>query len=134
MVCCGLPVGRGVGHHARSIHLGDLDFSTALSLESHRHLHISIIDSIVGEVPTVLLTFFVRDPFLRYIPHRPLAYPAETTTVVKRFQFRPVFFFQSSPAFAPPECYVDNNRLIEPATHVHRNPFVTEHLPVRGVE
>ena len=45
MACFGLPVGRGVGHHAPSIRLGDLDFSIALSLESHRHLRISIIDS-----------------------------------------------------------------------------------------
>jgi hypothetical protein len=55
MVCVGLPAFRGVGHHAPSIFLGDLDFSIALSLESHRHLRISIIESIVGEFPAVLL-------------------------------------------------------------------------------
>jgi hypothetical protein len=55
--CCGLLVGHGVGHYAPSIHLEDLDFSIALSLESHRHLRISIIDSIVGEFSAVLLTF-----------------------------------------------------------------------------
>jgi hypothetical protein len=57
MVCCGLPVGRGVGHHAQSIRLGDLDFSITLSLENHRHLRTSIIDSIVGEFGAVLLAF-----------------------------------------------------------------------------
>jgi hypothetical protein len=55
MVCCGLPPTRGVGHHAPTIRLGDLDSSIALSLESHPHLRISIIDSIVGEFPAVLL-------------------------------------------------------------------------------
>jgi hypothetical protein len=58
MVCCGLSVGGGDGHHAPTIRLGDLDFSILMSLgESHRHLHISIIDSIEGEIPAVLLTF-----------------------------------------------------------------------------
>jgi hypothetical protein len=58
MVCCGLSVCRGVGHHGPRIRLGDLDVSIArLSLESHRHLRISIIDSIVGEFPAVLLVF-----------------------------------------------------------------------------
>jgi hypothetical protein len=85
-------------------------FSIALSLESHRHLRTSIIDcsSIAGElVSSSSSNLFVRDrsvSLLLYIPHRPLAHPAETT-VVKRFQYLPVFFFQS-PAFAPPECYV----------------------------
>jgi hypothetical protein len=51
-----LPVDRGVGHHAPSIRLGDFDFSIMLSLESHRHLRTSIIDSIVGELVAVLLT------------------------------------------------------------------------------
>jgi hypothetical protein len=74
MVCCGLPVERGVGHHAPSIRLGNLDFSITLSLESHRHLRTTIIDSI-----------FVRDPFLSYIPHRHVAHPAETA-IEKRFQ------------------------------------------------
>jgi hypothetical protein len=122
MVCCGLPIGRGVGHHAASIRLGDLDFSIALSLESHRQLRTSIIDSIVAEFPAALLTtclFVIR--FLCYIPHRPIAHPAETT-LVKRFQFLPVFFFQS-PAFAPPECHDNNNRLIEPAPDVYRDLF-----------
>jgi hypothetical protein len=57
MVCYGPPVGRGVGQHAPSIRLGDLDSSITLILESHRHLRTSIIDSIVGEFPAVLLTF-----------------------------------------------------------------------------
>jgi hypothetical protein len=42
MVCCGLPVGRDVGHHAPSIRLGHLDFSIALSFESHRHIRITM--------------------------------------------------------------------------------------------
>jgi hypothetical protein len=132
MVCCGLPTARGVGHHAPSIRLGDLDSSIALSLESHGHLLISIIDSFGGEFPAVLLVSSFCDPSLRSAPHRLPAYPAETT-VVKRFQFRPVFFFQS-PAFASPECYIDNNHCIEPATDVHPNLFVAEHLPVHRVE
>jgi hypothetical protein len=53
--------------------------------------------------------------------------------VVKRFQSRPVFFFQS-PAFASPECYIDNNRLIDPATGIDQNLFVTECLPLHRVE
>jgi hypothetical protein len=57
MVCCGLPVGCGVGHHEPSIRLGDLDFSITLNLGSHRHLRTSIIDSIVGEFAAVLLAF-----------------------------------------------------------------------------
>jgi hypothetical protein len=56
MVCCGLPIGRGVEHHAPSIRLGNLGFSITLSLESHRHLRTSIIDSIVGEFAVILLT------------------------------------------------------------------------------
>jgi hypothetical protein len=66
MVCVGLPTFRGVGHHAPSILLGDLDFSIALlSLESHWHLCISIIDSIVGKFPAVLLVslFVIRFSF-----------------------------------------------------------------------
>jgi hypothetical protein len=119
MVCVGLPAFRGVvGHHAPSILLGDLDSFIALSLESHRYLRISIIDSIVGDFPAVRSSsLFVRDPFLLYIPHRPPAYLAETTTVVKRFQFQRVLFFQG-PAFAPLECYIDNRRLLEPFTDV----------------
>jgi hypothetical protein len=93
----GLPVGRGVRQHAPSIRLGDPDAFIALSLESHRHLRISIIDAIVGEFPAVLLVFSFVIPFLRHIPHRPPAYPAETT-VVKRFQFRPVFLL-AEPSF-----------------------------------
>jgi hypothetical protein len=49
MVCRRLPAGRGVGEHAPSIRLGDRAFFIALSFESHRHLRISIIESIVGE-------------------------------------------------------------------------------------
>jgi hypothetical protein len=52
--------------------------------------------------PAALLSnLFVRDPFLCYIEHRSLAHPAETT-VVKRFQFLPFFFFQSL-VFTDPE-------------------------------
>jgi hypothetical protein len=46
---------RVVGHHAASIRLGDLDISIALTLESHRSLRTSIIDSIVGEFPAALV-------------------------------------------------------------------------------
>jgi hypothetical protein len=53
--------------------------------------------------------------------------------VVKRFQFRPVFFFHG-PAFASSECYIVNNRLIDPATNGAWDLFVAEHLPVHGVE
>jgi hypothetical protein len=63
MVCCGLPACRGVGHHAPSIRLGDLDFSIVLSLVNHRNLRSSItIDSIVGEFSAALLTnsFVIR--------------------------------------------------------------------------
>jgi hypothetical protein len=69
MVCCGLPVGRSVGHHAPSIRLRDLDFSIMLSLESHRHLRTSIIDSIVGGVAALLLTFsfVIRFSFISHI-------------------------------------------------------------------
>jgi hypothetical protein len=38
--------------------------------------------------------------------------------MVESFQFGPVCFFQC-PA-APPECYIHNNRLIEPATDIDR--------------
>jgi hypothetical protein len=55
IVCWGLPTGRGVGHHAPSISLGDLDAFITLSLQSHRHLRIPIIDSIVVEFATLLL-------------------------------------------------------------------------------
>jgi hypothetical protein len=79
MVCCGLPVGRPVEHHAPSIRLlGDLDFSIALSLESHRHLYTFIIDSIVG-------VFVIRFSAMSHIFKLHMD-PAETT-VVKRFQF-----------------------------------------------
>jgi hypothetical protein len=47
MVCFGFPAFRGVGHHAPRIFLGDLDFSIALSLESHRHLRISMLNVIL---------------------------------------------------------------------------------------
>jgi hypothetical protein len=57
MGCCGLLVGRRVRHHAPSIRLGDLDFSSTLNLESHRQFRTNIIDSIVGEFAAVLLTF-----------------------------------------------------------------------------
>jgi hypothetical protein len=63
MVCCGFPVGR---------RLGDLDFS--ISLESHRHLRTSIIDSIEGEFAAALLTFSFVILF-------------SAISMVKRFQF-----------------------------------------------
>jgi hypothetical protein len=66
MVCCDLPVGRGVGHHAPSIRLGDLHFSSTLSLESHQHLRPSIIDSIMGEFAAVLLAISFVIPI--YLP------------------------------------------------------------------
>jgi hypothetical protein len=71
MVNCGLPTARGVEHHAPSIRLGDLDSLIALSLESHRHLRISIIDSIVGEFPAVLLvpSFVIRLSVMPHIVH-----------------------------------------------------------------
>jgi hypothetical protein len=56
LVCCCLPACLEYGHHAPSIRLGDLDSSIALSLEIHRHLRTSVIDSIVGEFPEVILT------------------------------------------------------------------------------
>jgi hypothetical protein len=66
-------------------------------------------------------------PFLSYIPHRFSAHPAETA-MVERFQFEPVCFlsFQCPAAFASPECYMDDNRLIETATDIDRDPFVAE--------
>jgi hypothetical protein len=75
-----------------------------LSLESHRHLRVSITDSIVGEPATILLTYlFVLDPFLCYIPYRQPTHLAEIS-MVERFQFGSVCFFQC-PAFASPEYY-----------------------------
>jgi hypothetical protein len=67
----GLPAGRGVGHYAPSTRLGDHDSFIALSLESHRHLRISIIESIVGEFATVLLTcsFVIRFSATSHIVH-----------------------------------------------------------------
>jgi hypothetical protein len=56
MACCNFPVGRGAGHHAPSIRLGDLDFSITLSLEPSASSY-SIIDSIAGAFVAVLLTF-----------------------------------------------------------------------------
>jgi hypothetical protein len=50
----GLLVRHDVGHHAPNIRLRDLDSSIALSLESHRHLRISTIDSIVAEFPAAI--------------------------------------------------------------------------------
>jgi hypothetical protein len=43
------PTGRGVVHHAPRIRLGDIGGFITLSLESHRHLRVSINESIVGE-------------------------------------------------------------------------------------
>jgi hypothetical protein len=76
MVCCGLHVGRGFGHNAPSIRLGDLDFSIKLNLESHRHLRASIIESIVGEFAAALLTFSFVIRFSFNILRRPVTHPA----------------------------------------------------------
>jgi hypothetical protein len=48
--------------HAPRIRLGDLDCFITLSLESHRHLRVSINESIVGESATIPLTcsFLIR--------------------------------------------------------------------------
>jgi hypothetical protein len=51
----GIPVYRTVV--LNTMRRGDLDFSIVLSLESHRHVRISIIDSIVDAFPAVLLTY-----------------------------------------------------------------------------
>jgi hypothetical protein len=88
---------NGVGHHAPSIRLGDLDFSIALSLESHRHLRTSIIDSIAGEFPEALLTC----SFVIHLISSTCTSCGDSCAVVKPFQFPPVFFLQS-PAFTPP--------------------------------
>jgi hypothetical protein len=71
MVYYDFPIGRGVGYHAPSIRLGDLDFSIALSLESHRILRSCIINSIVGEFPAALLTcsFVIRFSAISNIAH-----------------------------------------------------------------
>jgi hypothetical protein len=62
IVCWGLPTGRGIGHHASSLSLVYLDAFIMPSLQSHRHLCMSIIDSIVDEFAAVLLTrsFLIR--------------------------------------------------------------------------
>jgi hypothetical protein len=60
-------------HHAPSIRLGDLDFFHYAAFGGE-HLRTSS-DSIVGEFAAIL-TFFVRDPFLCYIPHRQVVHPA----------------------------------------------------------
>jgi hypothetical protein len=68
---CLLRSGRCVGHHAPRIRLGDLYAFIALSLQSHRHLRISIIDSIVGEFAAVLRTcsFVIRFSATSHIAH-----------------------------------------------------------------
>jgi hypothetical protein len=43
--------------------------------------------------------------------------------MVERFQFGYVCFFQC-PAFASPEYYIDNNRLVESATDIDRYLFL----------
>jgi hypothetical protein len=45
--------------------------------------------------------------------------------MMEHLQFGSVCFFQC-PAFAPPECYIDNKRLIESATDIDRYLFVAE--------
>jgi hypothetical protein len=78
MVCCGFPGSRAVGHHAPSIRLGDRDCNT-LRLESHRHLRISTIASIVGEFATsIRLTCSFMIHLSCYIPNRQIPHPAET--------------------------------------------------------
>jgi hypothetical protein len=128
MVCCGLPNdARGVEHHAPSIRLGDLGSSIALSLESHRHLRISIIDSIAGELPAVLLvsSVVIRLSAMSHIVH---------LHILRRrhdefFQF-PCFLL-AEPSFRIPRLLnilttIDNNRLIDP--DIRRNLFGREHF------
>jgi hypothetical protein len=126
MVCCGLPVGRGVGHHhAPSIRLGDLDFSITLSLESHRHLRTSIIDSIVEDFAAVLLTvsFVIRFSALSHI----VQLHGETFPVW-------TYLLLSVPNFHFPESYIMKKRLIEPAKDIYRDRFVAEYLLVHLIE
>jgi hypothetical protein len=87
----------------------------------------SIIESIVGEFATVLLTcsFVIRFSATSHIVHRPSAHPAKTA-MVKRLQFGPACFFLCL-AFASPERYIDDSRLIEPATEIDRDMFVAEY-------
>jgi hypothetical protein len=80
MVFCGLPACLEYGHHAPSIRLGDLDSSIALSLEIHRHLRASVIDSIMGD-SRGHSNRFVHDPMLCYVPHRQVAQPTERLMV-----------------------------------------------------
>jgi hypothetical protein len=70
IVCWGLLVAALLGHHAPP-YLGDLYAFISLSLQSHRHLRISIIDSIVGEFATSRLTrsFVIRLSCISHIVH-----------------------------------------------------------------
>jgi hypothetical protein len=102
--CCGLRVCRGVGHHATSIRLPDLEFSIALSLESHRHLRISIIDSIVGEFPAVLLvsSFVIRFSFISHIVHDKNKINLVSSDSVFGKLHRPVLIPEMTRSFQPP--------------------------------
>jgi hypothetical protein len=85
-------------------------------VEPSRHLRVSINESIVGEsARTIPLTcsFMIRFS----------ATNSAETAMDERFQFGSVSFFQC-PAFASPECYIDNNRLMESATGVDRYHFL----------
>jgi hypothetical protein len=57
----------------------------------------------VGEFATISATSHIVSPHIL------------ETSMVESFQFGPVCFFS-----APPECYIHNNRLIEPATDIDR--------------
>jgi hypothetical protein len=79
--------------HAPSIRLGDVDSSivAALSLESHRHLRTSIIDSIVGEFPAVILTVsFWRDPILLLLVSFPHTSPSPGPTGLEIVTIHPI--------------------------------------------
>jgi hypothetical protein len=55
--------------------------------------------------------------------------------MVKRFQFGAFFFFFQCTAFTSPEADIDNSCLKEPAaTDIYRDLFVSEHLPLHGIE
>jgi hypothetical protein len=120
MICWRLPTGRDVVHHAPRIRLRDLDCSITLSLESHRSISSRSHQRVYcGWVCNHSSNLIVLDPFLCCIPHRQPAHPAETS-MVEHFQFGSVLCFFQCPAFASLECYIDNNRLVEPATDIDR--------------
>jgi hypothetical protein len=46
--------------------------------------------------------------------------------MVERFQFGSVCVFQCPAFTCSPECYIDNNRLVESATGINRYLFVAQ--------